>query len=69
MPKVVLDRGIRWKGYWSCGYNCGGATESLEAFPNQMRIILQDRRVIVKLAMRTEQISSLCLCFEENGLQ
>ncbi|PMD18070.1 putative diacylglycerol O-acyltransferase 1, partial [Hyaloscypha hepaticicola] len=42
--------------------------QSLEAFPNQMRIILKDRKGVVTLAMRTEADLVPLLVFGENEL-
>lgn len=46
----------------------GGARESLEAQPGQMRLILKERKGFIKLAVRTGADLVPVLCFGENEL-
>ena len=46
----------------------GGARESLEAQPGNMRLILQERKGFIKIAIRTGADLVPVLCFGENDL-
>lgn len=69
MPNLLSTGGSDGKGTGrAVTIVVGGATESLEAFPNQIRIILKDRKIFVKLAMRTGADLVPVLLFGENEL-